>query len=134
MKDRVILLFSATLFATILYAAFWAKVFTNDWSDVSFVSETPLAIIVALIAPMIFITRKNLPPGQGRVYLARGFSGLLVLILFVMAVEKYSFVFPTETAVFYLHPVEPIIFTISVLFILRGISKLVSNERLISNP
>lgn len=122
MNSNIALIFFITLCAVGFFLVLVALVLTGDPRGVSFLAEAPLAIIASCISPMIFFMKKRLFPSVGRLYLTRGFSSLFVVILYVLAVEKYSFVFPDDMRVFSLHPVEPIAFTISALLILHGVA------------
>lgn len=129
MKYKVILIFFGALSCVILYSILWEKIFIDRWPNALSISEIPLIIIVAFIAPIIFLIKKKIPKNFGRFYLIYGFSGLLILILYVIAVEKYSFVFSQEAWIFNLHPLEPIFFTISVSFIIHGMAKNLNLKR-----
>lgn len=128
MNSNIILIFLITLGAVGAFLSLVAFVLVGDPRAVSFSAEAPLTIIASCIPPMIFFMRKKLFPGVGRAYLTLGFSFLFAVILFVLAIEKYSFVFPNDIWIFSLHPIEPITFTISVLFILQGVAWYVKAE------
>lgn len=121
-----ILIFIFALFILLVYLAFLAKAFTGDWFAILFAAEMPLSIIAVSMAPMIYLTWKIFPIGRGRSDLIYGFSILIILIIYTLTVDKYSFVFPKEKWIYNLHPIEPILFTILVLYLLKGTSRIIN--------
>lgn len=129
MSKNIIIIFLITLGAVGAFLALVAFLLVGDPRAVSLSADAPLAIIASCMPPMIFFMRKKLFPSVGRLYLIRGFSFLFVVILFVVAVDKYSFVFPDETWIFSFHPIEPLTVTLSVLLILQGVAWYVEAEQ-----
>lgn len=123
---KTIIIFLAAIAISFLYLVFLARLLVGDWLAVSLVFEAPLVIIAAFMVPMIFITRDKIPLKSGRNGLIYGFFGLLILIFFIMATEKYSLVFPLADKIFYWHLLDPIIFTISASLLLRGVDRSLS--------
>lgn len=129
MNSNIILIFLITLGAVGAFLSLVAFVLVGDPRAVSFSAEAPLTIIASCMPSMIFFMRKKLFPSVGRAYLIRGFSLLFVVILYITAIDKYSFVFPNNTWIFSLHPIEPITVTVSVLLILQGVAWYVKAEQ-----
>lgn len=128
MNSSIILIFLITLGAVGAFLALVAFMLVGDPRAVSFSVDAPLAFIASSVPSMIFFMRKKLFPSVGRSYLIRGFSLLFVVILYVLAIEKYSFVFPDDTWIFSFHPIEPLTVTVSVLLILQGVAWYVKTE------
>lgn len=125
---KIVTIFIGAFIGVFLYLLLWNKVFSGEWVAMPFAIEIPFAIIAASMAPMIYATWRIFPSGRGRKNLIYGFLILVVLILYVLVVEKYSFVFPREKWVYNLHPVEPILFTVLAIFLLKGTTKLMKHE------
>lgn len=120
MKYKTISIFLITLLGVFVCMAALSRALSGNWSAAVNVADVPIAVIAASMVVMVFVVREYLPHGAARAYSVRGFSVLFLSVLYVLAIEKYSYIFPYETWIFNLHPLEPIFITAAILLILKG--------------
>lgn len=118
------LIFLCSFFACLMYASFWSWVLAGSWLAIIPTSHLFYAFMLAILVPVIAITRK-LKQEDAKLSFFIGTNIFVLFVAYIIPVEYLSFISPKNPIVYSLIIIPPLMFSIGMIYLVSGVKALV---------